>query len=70
MVLTTKYYEIPFNSEAKKAVLTAINLTVGFPIKRLEVLSITEYRGAGLMGKGGHLNPISLYKKKIIQKHI
>ena len=48
--------------------MTAINQTVGFPIKRLEVLSITEYRGAGLMGKGGHLNPISLYKKHIIQK--
>ena len=49
--------------------MTAINQTVGFPIKRLEVLSITEYRGAGLMGKGGHLNPSVcmkniLYKKK------
>ena len=48
--------------------MTAINQTVGFPIKRLEVLSITEYRGAGLMGKGGHLDPISLYKKTYYTK--
>ena len=43
-------------SEAEEAVLTALNLTVGFPIKKIEVLSITEYHGAGLMGKGAHLN--------------
>ena len=43
-------------SEAEEAVLTAVNLTVGLPIKRLEVLSITEYRGAGLLGKGAHSN--------------
>ena len=32
--------------------MTAVNLTVGLTIKRLEVLSITEYHGAGLLGKG------------------
>jgi len=39
-------------SEAAEAVLAAVNLTVGLPIKRLQVVSITEYRGAGLLGKG------------------
>ena len=36
--------------------MSAVNLTVGLPIKRLEVLSITEYHGAGLLGKGTHKN--------------
>ena len=50
-----------FDSEAKDAVLTAINFTVGLPIKRLEVLSITEYHGAGLLGKGGHFQDRNIF---------
>ena len=38
--------------EAEDNVINALNLTVEAPIKRIEVVSITEYKGAGLLGKG------------------
>ena len=41
-----------FFREAEDNVINALNLTVEAPIKRIEVVSITEYKGAGLLGKG------------------
>ena len=41
-----------FFREAEDNVINALNLTVDAPIKRIEVVSITEYKGAGLLGKG------------------
>ena len=41
-----------FFREAEDNVINALNLTLEAPIKRIEVVSITEYKGAGLLGKG------------------
>ena len=45
-----------FFREAEDNVINALNLTVEAPIKRIEVVSITEYKGAGLLGKGSIFN--------------
>ena len=47
-----KIAEKIFFREAEDNVINALNLTVEAPIKRIEVVSITEYKGAGLLGKG------------------